>query len=39
MDTQVNICIYIYVCIYIYMSSDLKVLVGDLYKSGHCMHI
>ena len=23
----------------IHMSSDLKVLVGDLYKSGHCMYI
>ena len=29
-------CTYIF---YLYMSSHLKVLVGDLYKSGHCMYI
>ena len=30
--------LYNHMCIYIY-SSDLKVLVGDLFKSGHCRHI
>ena len=29
----------LYVCIYVHMSSDPKALVGDFYKSGHCMYI
>ena len=32
-------CVDTYEHTHVFMSSDLKVLVGDLHKSGHCMYI